>query len=103
MDFTTRCWGEDELAACTFDDARLGQRLRRLVAQMDRSLGASLPFACQDWANTKAAYRFFTNRRVSEAQILSGHFAATRARPGQRRPRAGPAGHHRVHLPAREP
>jgi len=80
MDFTARCWWEDERAACTFDDARLGQRLRRLVAQMDRSLGASLPFACQDWANTKAAYRFFANRRVSEAQILSGHFAATRAR-----------------------
>lgn len=28
----------------------------------------------------KAAYRFFANQRVSEAQILSGHFAATRER-----------------------
>ncbi|MGH1587918.1 IS4/Tn5 family transposase DNA-binding protein [Methylobacterium phyllosphaerae] len=71
---------EDELAGCTFNDGRLGQRLHRLVARMDRSLGASLPFACQDWANTKAAYRFFANQRVSEAQILSGHFAATRER-----------------------
>ncbi|MCP1556688.1 UNVERIFIED_ORG: hypothetical protein M2438_005365 [Methylobacterium sp. SuP10 SLI 274] len=77
MNAVARCWWEDELAACTFNDARLRQRLHRLVAQMDRSLGASLPFACQDWANTKAAYRFFANRRVSEAQILSGHFAAT--------------------------
>jgi hypothetical protein len=32
---------------------------------------------CQDWANTKAAYRFFSNNRVSEAQILAGHFQAT--------------------------
>lgn len=80
MNAVARCWWEDELAACTFNDARLGQRLHRLVAKMERSLGASLPVACQDWANTKAAYRFFANKRVSEAQILSGHFAATRER-----------------------
>lgn len=36
--------------------------------------------ACQDWANTKAAYRFLSNERVDEADILSGHFAATAAR-----------------------
>ena len=47
---------------------------------MDRSFSASLPFASQDWANTKSAYRFFANQRVSEAPILSGHFAATRER-----------------------
>jgi hypothetical protein len=36
--------------------------------------------ACQDWAATKAAYRFFSNDRVSEAEILAGHFQATRDR-----------------------
>jgi hypothetical protein len=35
---------------------------------------------CQDWANTKAAYRFLDNDRVSEAEILAGHFHATRDR-----------------------
>jgi hypothetical protein len=35
---------------------------------------------CQDWANTKAAYRFFSNDRVSEADILAGHFQSTRER-----------------------
>ena len=34
----------------------------------------------KNWANTKAAYRFFANDRVEECDILSGHFAATRAR-----------------------
>ena len=48
MDASSRSWWEAELAGCAFHDARLGQRLRRLVARMDRSLGASLPFACQD-------------------------------------------------------
>jgi hypothetical protein len=36
--------------------------------------------ACQDWGNTKAAYRFFSNERVNEADILEGHFQATRDR-----------------------
>lgn len=80
MDAVARSWWEDELAGCTFADARLGERLRRLVACMDAALGASLPFACQDWANTKAAYRFLANTRVSEAEILAGHFQATRER-----------------------
>lgn len=40
----------------------------------------SIPFACQDWANVKAAYRFFSNERVSEQEILAGHFQATSRR-----------------------
>ena len=73
-------WLDEELAGSTFADARLGQRLRRLLEQLGGAIGASLPLACQDWAATKAAYRFFDNDRVSEAQILAGHFAATASR-----------------------
>lgn len=40
-------------------------------------MGQSIPFACQDWASTKAAYRFLSNERVNERNILSGYFAAT--------------------------
>jgi hypothetical protein len=36
--------------------------------------------ACQDWAGTKAAYRFLDNPRVDESIILAGHFQATRLR-----------------------
>lgn len=36
--------------------------------------------ACQDWSNTKAAYRFLSNPRVTEGAILAGHFEATRER-----------------------
>ena len=43
-------------------------------------MGQPLPLACQDWAGTKAAYRFFANERFGEDAILSGHFAATAAR-----------------------
>lgn len=69
-----------ELAECRFDDARVGRRFHKLVRQMQLKVGQTIPLACQDWANTKAAYRFLSNRRVSEAAILAGHFQATRDR-----------------------
>jgi hypothetical protein len=51
-----------------------------LLEQIGSHVGQSIPLVCQDWANTKAAYRFFSNDRVSEADILSGHFESTRER-----------------------
>jgi hypothetical protein len=50
------------------------------LKQIGDAMGESIPYACQDWANTKAAYRFLSNARVDEEDILSGHFAATRTR-----------------------
>src|SRR4051794_25827635 len=83
-------WIDREIAGCRFAAERLSGRLRTLLAQMAGALGGSIPLACQDWANTKAAYRFFSNDRVSEGEILAGHFLSTRdraldARPGSRR------------------
>jgi len=73
-------WVDRELADCSFEDERLGKRLRSLLSQLSSAPGGSIPLACQDWANTKAAYRFLDNDRVSEAQILAGHFQATQER-----------------------
>src|SRR5450631_3416112 len=73
-------WVDRELADCDFKDERLGKRFRSLLEQLSASPGESIPLACQDWANTKAAYRFLDNDRVDEAQILAGHFQATRER-----------------------
>lgn len=75
-------WFDRELAGCRFPDERLQKRLRTLVAQLGSAMGQSIPLVCQDWANTKAAYRFFSNDRVSEADILAGHFQSTRDRAG---------------------
>jgi hypothetical protein len=73
-------WFERELAACKLADARLDKRLHALLEQIGDAVGESVPMACQDWANTKAAYRFFSNDRVNEADILAGHFQATKDR-----------------------
>src|SRR6201987_4857502 len=80
MDGEDDAWFDRELAGCSFVDERLNKRLRKLVAQIGSAMGQSIPLVCQDWANTKAAYRFFSNDRVSEADILSGHFQSTRER-----------------------
>ena len=73
-------WIDKELAGCEFEDVRLGKRFRKIIRQLSDGLGDSIPLACRDWANTKAAYRFFSNKRVSEEEILAGHFQATKER-----------------------
>jgi Transposase DNA-binding len=73
-------WVDQETVDGTFKDERLGRRFKTLLSDIGGAIGASLPFACQDWANTKAAYRFLSNERVDEADILSGHFQATAKR-----------------------
>jgi hypothetical protein len=80
MNGTTNAWVDGELAGCSLADERLSKRLRKLVAQMGSAMGQSIPLVCQDWTNAKAAYRFFSNERVSEADILAGHLQSTRDR-----------------------
>lgn len=76
-------WVERETSACEFADAPLIRRLGELLGQIGNAVGETIPMACQDWANTKAAYRFFSNDRVNEKDILDGHFQATRDRFSQ--------------------
>jgi len=73
-------WIVDELKGCRFQDVRHGKRLRAMLEQFSNRIGGSIPFACQDWANTKAAYRLLSSDRVTEQAILAGHLAATRNR-----------------------
>lgn len=73
-------WVERELDGVEFADERLKARLGRLLGDLGERIGGTLPMACQDWAATKAAYRFFDNPRVDEHTILAGHVGATATR-----------------------
>ena len=73
-------WIDQELHENVFQDTRLLRRLRVLLGQLAQAPGQSIALVCQDWANTKAAYRFLSNAHVSEADILGGHFKATQER-----------------------
>jgi hypothetical protein len=77
---TSGDWVDRELAGAVFADERLCKRFRSLLGHLSSSPGDSIPLVCQDWANTKAAYRFLDNGRVNEADILAGHFQSTRDR-----------------------
>jgi hypothetical protein len=73
-------WADEELSGGVFADPRHGKRLHKLLKAITFGKGGSMPWSCQDWASIKAAYRFFSNPRVSPATILSGHLNATRKR-----------------------
>lgn len=73
-------WSAGEIDETAFADIRLGRRLGEIVKRVGDHIGESVPYACDDWASTKAAYRFLSNPRVSESDILAGHFGATAKR-----------------------
>ena len=75
-----REWIDNEMVGCEFDDVRHRKRLRQLLEHFSDRVGSTTPWASQDWANMKAAYRFFSNQRISEANILAGHLRSTRER-----------------------
>src|SRR5687768_12505023 len=68
-----------EVACGNFSDARLNTRLAALVGGLAKDPKRALP-RCFDSAGLEAAYRFFSNQRVSPMALLAGHFAATRQR-----------------------
>jgi hypothetical protein len=61
-----KAWIDQELEGAYFQDVRLEKRLRTLLGLMSNGIGQPIPMACQDWANTKAAYRLFSIRRSAK-------------------------------------
>ncbi len=75
-----RSWIDLEVQGSEFQDTQLHRRFATLLEKLWGGMGQTIPFVCQDWASTKAAYRFLSNHRVSEHDILSGHFQASAER-----------------------
>ena len=65
MDEADTTWFAQEVSGCHLADGRLKKRLGDLLGRIGGAVGETIPRACQDWAQTKAAYRFFSNDRVS--------------------------------------
>ena len=75
-----RDWVTEELATLDLGDERLNSRAEMLLSLLGDKPGVSIPAACNGWAETKAAYRFFANEYVTPDAVLESHFQATRAR-----------------------
>ena len=70
-------WAEEEFGAAELGDERRTARLVDLARTFAERPSVSLPEACEDGAQLKAAYRFFANEEIKPAAILASHVEAT--------------------------
>lgn len=70
-------WAEQEFGRAELGDERRTRRLKQLGTAMAEHASSSLSEACEDWAEQKAGYRFFSNEGVRPESILASHRAAT--------------------------
>lgn len=70
-------WIEAELRTVNLPDQRLNARFRLVLERLSSKPTLSIPAACKGWTETQAAYRFFSNRRLTHEQVLQAHYDAT--------------------------
>lgn len=77
-------WAATEFADVELHDARLNRRCQELAVALGQQPTAYINQACEDWADTKAAYRFFGNtKKVTPAGISASHHQRTVERMSQ--------------------
>ena len=73
-------WAENEFEKVDLGDKRLNQRLIKLCDSFSQAPESPINQACQDWNETKSAYRFFQNDNVDAGQIMAAHREKTALR-----------------------
>jgi hypothetical protein len=69
-------WANVEFGDAELGDARRTQRLVQLARDLGARPSASLPDATEDWAELKAAYRFFDSSFIEKVAVLQSHVEA---------------------------
>ena len=72
-------WAQAEFAPAQLGDRRRTARLVNIATALARHPGGTLPQAFPNWAQLKAAYRFFHQPKTTPARILAPHTARTLA------------------------
>lgn len=80
MDAKEKEWHEEELDGVELGDKRLNWRLHDVAGKLAAKPGSPINQASEDWANSKAAYRLFNNKKVTAEKILLPHQNQTQAR-----------------------
>jgi hypothetical protein len=70
----------DEFNGCNFLDKRLSERVMKIAVSIRENPQSSINMACGSFGQSKAAYRFFENDKVTPEKILSPHVTNTLAR-----------------------
>ena len=73
-------WSEEELGKVELGDRRLNIRLVEIADKLSSQPREPINQACDDWADTKAAYRLVDNEKVSPEKILEPHQKQTQKR-----------------------
>jgi hypothetical protein len=71
-------WAQREFGFAQLGDQRRHQRLVDIAEHLAARPGGTLPQAFPDWAELKAAHRFFGQRGVSFERVLAPHLERTR-------------------------
>lgn len=66
-------WAVKEFAQAELQDERLNRRVQELAVSLGQQPNAPINQACEEWPDTKAAYRFFDNDEVTPARVLEPH------------------------------
>jgi hypothetical protein len=77
-------WAQEEFGFAQLGDKRRNKRLVKIAEHLAASPGGTLPQAFPDWAELKAAYRFFGQRGVTFERVLAPHLERTRQTCRQR-------------------
>ena len=70
-------WAAEEFAQIDLSDVRLNCRCQKLANDLGQQPTAPINQACEDWADSKAAYRFFDNSEVTPEKVLDPHSQRT--------------------------
>jgi hypothetical protein len=70
-------WAREEFETIELGDKRLNERVMTLGETLGDKPGASIPAACEDWAETAAAYRLLAHENVGWREVLQAHAEAT--------------------------
>lgn len=60
-----------EFARANFNDARLNERLGKMIAKIGENITGSMAECMQSWKDTQGAYRFYSNENVTPAALLT--------------------------------
>lgn len=71
-------WAQEEFAFADLGESRLNKRVVNIASHLAAHPGGTLPQAFADWAELKAAYRFFDNPRVDFQKVVQPHLERTR-------------------------
>jgi hypothetical protein len=80
MDIGPSTYVDSELRHTAFCDKRLNARLLSIVKRLAAQFGKNVASSFSSWKDTKAAYRFFSNAKVTIKDLLFSHTTETLTR-----------------------